>query len=273
MRGEVSITAPGFTKDLLASCRPTGKAITPATDFLFDARPSDTTVKASLEDVEYFHSYVAKLLYLGKRVRPEILTAVSFLTTRINPCDNDDMNKLARVLSYLATCPERGITLCIGDSIPSVSAQIDAAYGVHMDGKSHTGCTITIGDRGPCYFRSAKQRIVTKSSTEAELVALSDSANVPIHINRFLRAQGYDSPPAILYQDNKSAMALIANGRSTSDLTRHILLRHFWVTERAKINEVKIVHLPSPKMSANLLSKAVQGKQFLSERDGVTGWM
>ncbi len=101
VRGEVSITAPGFTKDLLASCRPTGKAITPATDFLFDVRPSDTAVKASLEGVEYFHSYVAKLLYLGKRVRPEILAAVSFLTTRINPCDNDDMNKLARVLSYL----------------------------------------------------------------------------------------------------------------------------------------------------------------------------
>jgi hypothetical protein len=58
VRGEVSITAPGFTKDL----RPTGKAITPATDFLFDVRPSDTAVKAFLEDVEYFNSYVAKLL-------------------------------------------------------------------------------------------------------------------------------------------------------------------------------------------------------------------
>jgi hypothetical protein len=197
VRGEVSITAPGFTKDLLASCKPTGKVITPATDYLFHVRPFDTAVKASLEDVEYFHSCIAKLLYLGKCVGPEILTAVSFLTTRINPCDNDDMNKLARVLSYLATYPERGITLCIGESIPSVSAQIDTAYGVRMDGKCHTGCTITIGDRGSCYFRSAKQRIVTKSSTEAELVVLSDSANVPIHINRFLRAQGYGSPPAI----------------------------------------------------------------------------
>jgi hypothetical protein len=170
VRGEVSINAPAFTRDLLTSCKPTGKAMTPATDFLFDVRPFDTAVKASLEDVEYFHSYVTKLLYRGKRVRPKILTAVSFLTTHINPCDNDDKNKLASVLSYLATCPERGITLCIGESIPSFSAQIDAAYGVHMDGKSHTGCTITIGDRGSCCFRSAKQRIVTKSSTEAELL-------------------------------------------------------------------------------------------------------
>jgi hypothetical protein len=39
-----------------------------------------------LGESERFHSITASLLYLSKRVRPDILTAVSFLTRRVmNP--------------------------------------------------------------------------------------------------------------------------------------------------------------------------------------------
>ena len=51
---------------------------------------------------------------------------------------------------------------------------VDASYGVHADGKSHTGMTISLG-RGAVHVRSSKQKIVTKSSTEGELVGLTDS--------------------------------------------------------------------------------------------------
>ena len=42
---------------------------------------------------------------------------------------------------------------------------------------------------------SRKQGIVTKSSTESELAALSDSCNQRIHMRRFLMAQGYEKGP------------------------------------------------------------------------------
>ena len=59
----------------------------------------------------------------------------------------------------------------------SVTAHVDASFGCHENGKSHTGVCITLGD-GPVFVRSVKQKIVTKSSTEAELVALSDEAGL-----------------------------------------------------------------------------------------------
>ena len=276
--GSVSVTAPGFMKQLLSSCKSPGNAVSPATEHLFNVRPLGSLPSLSSEDAAYFHSKVASLLYIGKRIHPEILTAVAFLTTRITVCDSDDLSKLARVLSYLNSNADRGITLCIGDKDAGegdmvVRAHIDASYGVHGDGKSHTGCIVTVGNSGASYFRSAKQKIVTKSSTEAELVALSDSANVPIHIARFLRAQGYVVPPVILYQDNKSAMALISRGYSTSDLTKHISLRYFWVTEKVKDRTAVIVYCPTGDMHSNSLTKPVQGKQFIKERAGMTGWM
>ena len=91
---------------------------------------------------------------------------------------------------------------------------IDAAYGVHADGKSHTGSCIVIGDVGAVHCKSSKQSIVTKSSTEAELVALSDSANQGLYIRNFLISQGYLMEPMIIYQDNMSCMALVERGRS-----------------------------------------------------------
>ena len=53
-----------------------------------------------------------------------------------------------------------------------VREYVDAAYGVHGDGKSQTGCAVVIGDGGAVFTKSTKQRIVTKFNTEAELVAL-----------------------------------------------------------------------------------------------------
>ena len=53
------------------------------------------------EDKEYFHTCTAKLLYLSKRVRPDILLPVSFLCTRVNSPTVEDNEKLNRVLGYL----------------------------------------------------------------------------------------------------------------------------------------------------------------------------
>ena len=54
-----------------------------------------------------------------------------------------------------------------------VTAYIDAAFGSHIDGKSHTGATICLGNTSVIEL-SRKQRIVTKDFKEAELFALLD---------------------------------------------------------------------------------------------------
>ena len=87
---------------------------TPAASTLFNVR--DTT-KATDEASGYFRTFVAKLLYLAKRVRPECLVAVAFLTTRVNDVDIDDIAKLHRLLGYLRASQHRGIVLRIGDNM------------------------------------------------------------------------------------------------------------------------------------------------------------
>ena len=265
--GQVKVTMRGFIDDLLTWSGISGSVQTPASTFLFTTRDSP---KLSKNEMERFHSAAAKLLYLAKRVRPDILLAVSFLTTRVQSPDVDDGHKLDRVLKYLNGTQDMGIVLRPSKSL-NQEAYIDASYGTHADGKSHSGMVLSLG-RGPILVKSTKQKIVTKSSTESELVALSDLASSVIWNREFLLAQGETLPASTIYQDNQSTMALVNKGSSTSDRTRHIKIRHFWVKDQVSQGEVQIVYIPTEDMTADILTKPLQGQTFIRLRQMLLNW-
>ena len=158
------------------------------------------------------------MLYLAKRATPDCLTAETFLATRVTKCSVNDLSKLEILMRYVWSTRERGVIFAPGKKGVTVSVLIDAAHGVHPDGKLHTGSCIVVGSRGTVHCKSAKQQIVNKSSTEAELVALSDSANPALYLRNFIMAQGYLCGPVVVYQDNKLCMSLIERGRSAAVL-------------------------------------------------------
>jgi hypothetical protein len=269
VRGEAKVTMKGYIQDALDGSGTTGLAASPAIDQLFDVRD---IARVTEEERARFHSIVAKLLYLAKRTKPECLTAVSFLATRVTRCTADDIGKLTRLLRYIRRTKDRGVVLRPGHLGISVRVFVDAAFGVHADLRSHTGSCIVIGDTGAVHCRSTKQTSVTKSSTEAELMAVSDSANQGLYLRHFLIDQGHDTGPVTIYQDNTSTMALLARGRPGAERSRHIDIRHFWLHDKVKDKEAVIVHLGTKDMYANVLTKPLQGKQFVYERDCLTGW-
>jgi hypothetical protein len=119
---------------------------------------------------------------------------------------------------------------------------------------------------------SSKQKIVTKSSTEAELVGLSDSLGQVIWSRDFLVEQGYTMRPADVFQDNLSTMALAAKGRSTSERTRHVHIRYFFVKDRVASGEVCIKYMPTKLMLADILTKPLQGDLFRAMRKELLNW-
>lgn len=268
--GVAKVTMTGYVDDMLREVGTSKGARTPATDGLFNVRPDALTVSEGMRVM--FHRQVAKMLYLAKRARPDCLTAVAFLATRVTKCTVDDLAKLDQLMKYVWATRERGIVFAPGDKRIVVSVLIDAAYGVLADGRSHTGSCIVIGESGAVHCKSAKQQIVTKSSTEAELVALSDSANQALHLRDFIMVQGHPCEPVTIHQDNMSCMALINRGRSAAERTRHISIKYFWLKERVDTGEATVKHLGRKDMYANMLTKPLQGAQFKEERKGVTGW-
>ena len=169
---------------------------------------------------------VCKLLYVALRGRPDILLAVVFLASRVSKATIQDQAKLKRLLEYLYGTYD--LPLILGaDDIHTLYTFVDASYAVHEDMKSHTGGVITFG-RGGIACKSAKQKLVTKSSTEAELVGASEYLPSTLWVQHFLQAQGFPHATSYFEQDNQSAIRLERNGRaSTGQRSRHINIRYF----------------------------------------------
>ena len=152
--GQVKMTMKGYIDDTITYAGVQGHAASPATDGLFESRESAVAVDAVRS--AWFHSVVAKLAYIAKRARPECLTAVAYLATRVTKCTDDDVDKLKRELKYIAKTRERGVVLRPGKLGVCVRVYVDAAYGVHSYGKSHTGSCVVIGDVGVVHCKSSK---------------------------------------------------------------------------------------------------------------------
>jgi hypothetical protein len=126
-----------------------------------------------------------------------------------------DWKKLQRVLEYLHRTIDNVLILG-AENITTIQTWVDASYAVHEDMKSHTGGTISFG-RGALLRKSTKQKLNTKSSTEAELVGASDYLPNTIWTKYFLEAQGYEIKKNIYNQDNQSAIRLEKMGRNRKD--------------------------------------------------------
>ena len=63
---------------------------------------NDDAAKLPEGKADVFHSVTAKLLYIEKRARPDIKTAISFLTTSVQSPDTNDQKKLRQVLTFLS---------------------------------------------------------------------------------------------------------------------------------------------------------------------------
>ena len=113
-----------------------GSSVTPAANHLFNVNTN--CKKLSEDNAQLFHALVDKLLFLGKRACPDILTTVYFLTTQVREPDEDDKKKLARALKYLDATKYLVLTIKC-DGTGSNKWWVDAAFVVHHNIRSHTG--------------------------------------------------------------------------------------------------------------------------------------
>ena len=88
----------------------------------------------------------------------------------------------------------------------------------------------------------------------------------------FVEAQGYKVSDNVLFQDNKSAMLLAKNGKSSSSKrTKHINIRYFFITDRVANGELNIEWCPTGDMVGDYMTKPLQGALFKKFRDVIMG--
>jgi len=280
--GKVAFTMFDFLEDVIVEAPENlkcSKSQYPGNNNLF--KVSKTSPLLSIDDAELFHRLVARLLFASKRGRPDIQVCVAFLCTRVKAPTEEDYKKLVYVISYLKNTIHLPLVVGADDS-GTMIWNIDASYAVHPDCRSHTGASLTLG-HGSLLSLSTKQKINTKSSTEAELVGVDDAMTFIMWMKHFIQDQVKDlkinsklgglGNNVVIEQDNTSAIQLENNGwGSSSRRTKHINVRYFFVTDRLKQGDVsKIVYKPTELMQSDYLTKALMGKAFYMHRATLLG--
>jgi hypothetical protein len=268
VKGQVSITMFDYIRTILhdAPKEMRGTAVTPAASHLFQI--SEDPVYLSEDKSKIFVHFVMQLLYLSQRARPDIQTAVSFLCGRLKSPDEDDYKKLCRVMKYLDGTIQLPLILQ-SDNSEVIKWWVDASFAVHPNMKGHTGGTMSLGS-GSIYSTSRKQKLVSRSSTESEVVAVHDVMPQILWTTHFLQAQGIPVKHTMLFQDNMSSILLEKNGRSSSTKrTRHMNIRYFYVKDHVDNRTITIEHCPTNDMVADFFTKPLQGHLFKRLRDRV----
>jgi len=181
-KGKVKISMYDYIDKMLAELPSdmNGVSTTPAGTHLFNV--DDGAEKLHEDKAQLFHHLVAKLLYLSRRSRQDIQTAVAFLCTRVQSPDTDDYKKLGKVMKYLRNTRRITLTMEAGNG---PEWWVDSSYAVHPDMRSHSGIFMTLG-KGTAYAASNKQKLNTKSSMEAELMGIDDSMGQILWTRHFL---------------------------------------------------------------------------------------
>ena len=216
------------------------------------------------EKAEQFHTTVAKGLFLSKRARPDIQTTIAFLCTQVQQPMDTDWFKLVGLIKYLNATRKKDLTLSV-DKLSIVKWYVDASFVVHSDYKSHTSATMTLSG-GAVQSVSRKQKLNTRSSTEAELVAVDDVMTMVLWTKLFLEEQGYE------IEKNKSAILLETNGKkSAGKRSRALNIRYFFVTDQIEMGNVSVEYCPTDNMTSDFMTKPLQGVKFVKLQDDILG--
>lgn len=210
-------------------------------------------------------SLIDGLLYVAVNTRPDIAVSVSILAQKSSCPTQLDWHEAKRVLRYLKSTSNH--KLILGSTADGLEMYADADWaGNHRDRKSNSGFLIRLGG-GVVSWASRKQTCVALSSTEAELVALTEACQELSWLKKLIIDLGVNvSSPVTTFEDNQSCIRLVENGK-IEKRSKHIATKYFFVRDLQEQQQIILKYCPTEFMLADILTKPLQHLRLKTLRD------
>ena len=218
--------------------------------------------KASAHEICSYQKKIGSLLYVAVITRPDIAFATSRLA-RFNINPSPEHQKAAdRALSYLQSTRFLALQLGGADGFEVAS---DASFADNtLDRKSSQAYAMKLFG-GLIGWKANKQNTVTTSTTEAELLALSQTAKESIYVSRLLEELSVrlDSNRIQIQCDNHQTIRLVTDEIAILQTKlRHVDIHNHWLRQEVLNKSIEVVYTPTAKIMADGLTKALQGNKF-----------
>jgi hypothetical protein len=203
---------------------------------------------------------IMSLMFLARFTRADILMPVTFLATKSANPKQKDYNKAMKILNYVVKTRSRHIKF---KNVPTLDLAIytDASHMLHADAKGHGGMIVTLGGT-VIATKSFKMKLVTKSSTESELVAVEESVPYVLWMLMLFQNLGLRvKKPVDIMQDNLSAIGIIKNGGSFNR-SKHMIARHGFIKQHVESGDIIFQHCAGDIMPADILTKLLDGSRL-----------
>jgi len=202
------------------------------------------------------------------------MTAVSFGATKSHAPNVVDYRKLLYIVEYLRITPNKGHRIYRNSDQPiQLHCTVDASYLLHPDSKGHTGYTIGFYNEGTFYNRSAKQSLVSTSSTHAEMRAVFTLVKDILYVLYICsELQLQLTLPAIIMEDNSAVITVTTAESAYAKKCKHFLMLINYIREQVDLGIIKILKIPGQNNMSDVLTKPnFNEKDFETKTDGLLG--
>lgn len=213
----------------------------------------------AIQQKEY-RKIIGKLLYTSTKTRVVLALPISFLASRTVHATAQDMRKLYDLLDWLHANQTGGLLIeHHADDDMQVYTWADASDNCHSDARGHTGIYMSIGKvhGSPVFYMSKKQTLVTKSSTESELIAVYVAIPHAQWAREALNEWGYEQDHAVIFQDNISTIVISHRGNKPFSKSGHINRRYMIAQQHIEDGTLKMPHCSTDKMLSDPLTKTL----------------
>jgi len=211
---------------------------------------------------------VGSILFAAISTRPDIAFAAVRLS-RFNQRPGQYHHDAAdRLIRYLYRTRHFCIQYGHQSTVTSFICASDASFADNtIDRKSSQGYVMKLFG-GPVAWRANKQDTVTTSSTEAELLAISQTAKEAMYLSRLFRALSLElDEPLSIECDNQTIRLLVEEVAKLQTKLRHVDIHSHWLRQEVQRGSIQLSWQETKKMMADGLTKALNKALFQRFRD------
>lgn len=234
--------------------------------------PSETLVpnegQASPSQILEMQQKVGSINFAAVISRPDIALTASMLSEHLQNPSLNHLNAVNHTLAYLYYTRDFAITY---NGRSNGCQQFEFANSRHAEissdasfaddkatRKSRQGYIFSLFG-GPIAWKASKQRTVTTSSTEAELLAVSQVGKEVIWWTQFFQDIRFTLPQRISIRcDNRQTIRLLTteSPQLTTKL-RHVDIHHHWLRQEIEKKRIEIQWISTHDMPADGFTKAL----------------
>ena len=253
--GNLKIAQPGYIDELLRKRQVTGFSKVPfMKEWATDEIPEN--VDTSPELIKEAQQRCGEILWTTQRTRPDAAYAAMMMARLTTRWPERAIQIAKKILCYYNATKDAAFVV-----EPHQEAKLvlytDASHSP-AGTKSISGSLVLWKGVAICW-RAANQSLTALSSAEAELIALSEGAQLLRSVKTTLEDMGIRPEMCELRVDATAAIAVASSGGSWR--TRHLRLREHWLSELVNSDEYQLMHQPELHQLADGLTK-----QLTSER-------